>query len=268
MSGSPGNPPGTGGRTGNPPVGAGRPGPARPDGGGFAGLSLRQPRGGYRFSIDSVLLADFAAARCGERALDLGTGSGVILLLLARRCQVLREGVGIEIQEELWRAAVENIEANGLGGRLLARRGDFRKDLPGLRAGSFDLVVSNPPFRRIGEGRRNPDRQKEIARHEVACTFPDLVAAARRYLAPEGTFAMISPSGRLPEILALCAGAGIAASAVRFVHPFADAPANRVLFAGIRGKGGEPAFLPPLVVYAGPGRYHPETERLLSGEGP
>jgi len=267
MPGFPDNPRGFGGRTGNPPVGADRPGDVRPSGGIFSSLSLRQPRGGYRFSIDSVLLADFAAARCGERVLDLGTGSGVILLLLARRCGVLREGIGIEIQEELWRAAVENIEASGLSGRLFARRGDFREDLPGLRTGSFDLVVSNPPFRRVGEGRRNPDRRKEIARHEVACTFPDLIAAARRFLVPGGTFAMIAPSGRLPEILSLCAETGIAADSVRFVHPFADAPANRVLFTGTRGKAREPVFLPPLVVYSGPGRYHPETERILSGEG-
>jgi len=267
MPGFSDNPRGFGGRTGNPPVGADRPGDVRPSGGTFSSLSLRQPRGGYRFSIDSVLLADFAAARCGERVLDLGTGSGVILLLLARRCGVLREGIGIEIQEELWRAAVENIDANGLSGRLFAKRGDFREDLCGLRAGSFDLVVSNPPFRRVGEGRRNPDRRKEIARHEVACTFPELISAARRFLAPGGTFAMISPSGRLPEILFLCAGTGVAADSVRFVHPFAEAPANRVLFAGTRGKAREPVFLPPLVVYSGPGRYHPETERILSGEG-
>ncbi|GAB4363595.1 MAG: methyltransferase [Deltaproteobacteria bacterium] len=256
---------GAGRLPGNPPVRAGGPGGGSSGGGLCSSLSLRQPRGGYRVSIDSVLLADFAAARCGERVLDLGTGSGVILLLLARRCGGLREGVGIEIQEELWRTAVENIEENGLSVRLSARRGDFRETLPGLRAGSFDLVVANPPFRRLGEGRRNPDPRKEIARHEVACTFPDLFAAARRYLAPGGAFAMVSPSGRLPEILALCAESGLAADAVRFVHPFPDAPANRVLIAAVRRRGGEPAILPPLFVYAEPGRYHPETERILSG---
>lgn len=264
MHGFPDNPGGPG-RTGNPPPGSARPGEAHAAPGIFASLSVRQPRGGYRFSIDSVLLADFAAAWCGKRVLDLGTGSGVILLLLAERCGALREGVGVEIQEELWRAAAENIERNGLSGRLSARRCDFREKIPGLRAGSFDLVVSNPPFRRVGEGRRNPDRRKEIARHEVACTFPDLFAAARRYLAPRGIFAMIAPAGRLPEILSLAAGSGVTPASMRLVHPFADAPANRALFAGTRGRAQEPAFLPPLVVYSGPGRYHPETERILSG---
>lgn len=251
-------------RTGNPPPGPSGPGEGRALPGVFASLSVRQPRGGYRFSVDSVLLADFAAARCGERVLDLGTGSGVILLLLAVRCGSLREGVGLEIQEELCRAAEANIEENGQSGRLSVRRCDFRERIPGLRAGSFDLVVSNPPFRRVGEGRRNPDCGREIARHEVACTFPDLFAAARKYLAPRGSFAMISPAARLPEILSLAAGSGIAPASVRLVHPFADAPANRVLFAGTRRAAREPVFLPPLVVYAGPGRYHPETEAILS----
>lgn len=240
----------------------------RDRGGAIPPLRVRQPEKGYRFSIDSVLLADFAADYCGERALDLGTGSGVILLLLAGIRGDLREGVGVEIQEGLWRAAAENIVENGLSGRLSARLGDFRERVPGLRAGSFHLVVSNPPFRRVGEGRRNPDRGKEIARHEVACTFPELFAAARRYLAPRGTFAMVSPAARVPEILALAAASGMAPAALRFVHPFADAPANRVLFAGTRGASGDPVFLPPLVVYAEPGRYHPETERILAGRRP
>lgn len=257
--------PGGPGRTGNPPPAPVRPGDAEFPRGIFSSLTVRQPRGGYRFSIDSILLADFAAAWCGEKVLDLGTGSGVILLLLAKRCGSLRKGIGIELQEELWRAAAENIEENGMSGRLSARCCDFRKKIPGLRAGSFDLVVSNPPFRRVGEGRRNPDRRKEIARHEVACTFRDLFSAARRYLAPRGGFTMISPAGRLPEVLSLAADSGIAAATVRLIHPFADAPANRVLFAGTRGRAQEPGFLPPLVVYAGPGRYHPETERILSG---
>ena len=267
MTGFPDRPEGSGGSGKRGSVRS-RPVPGSPPLGIFSSLIVRQPREGYRFSIDSVLLADFAADYCGERVLDLGTGAGVILLLLAGIRGDLREGVGVEIQEELWRAAAENIGENGLSGRLSARLGDFREKIPGLRAGSFHLVVSNPPFRRIGEGRRNPDRRKEIARHEIACTFPDLFAAARRYLAPRGAFAMVSPAARIPEILALAAASGLAPAALRLVHPFADAPSNRVLFAGIRGASRDPVFLPPLVVYAEPGRYHPETERILAGRRP
>jgi len=228
-------------------------------------LRIRQPEKGYRFSIDSVLLADFAARYCGGSALDLGTGSGVVLLLLAARCGRLRHGVGVEIQPALWEFACRNIEENGFGGRLSAVLGDLRDDIPALAHRSFDLVVSNPPYRKIGEGRRNPDPRKEIARHEVACTMADIYAAAGRYLSPRGRFAIVSPSHRLPEIFSLGVASGLWAETVRFVLPHAGKPANRVLVAGSRRKTPEPAILPPLVVYSARAQYHPEVERIFAG---
>src|SRR5512146_2772477 len=111
----------------------------KPDRLAFASLVVRQPRRGYRFSVDSVLLADFAAPLCGSTVLDLGTGSGIVLLLLARLCPGLSRGVGVEIQPELCECARANIEANGLSGRLCAVLGDFRENVPGAPAGSFDL---------------------------------------------------------------------------------------------------------------------------------
>jgi tRNA1Val (adenine37-N6)-methyltransferase len=227
-----------------------------------APLFIRQPRRGYRFSIDSVLLADFAMPLCGETALDLGTGSGVVLLILAKECPALRRGIGVEIQPELWEFARRNIEENGFAARLAAVLGDFRADLPDLSGMAFDLVVSNPPYRRIGEGRRNPDPRKEIARHEVACTMDDLFGAAGSRLASGGRFAMTGLPARLPEMVGSAAAAGIFPDRLRFVHPFPDRPANLVLFGGSRGKAGGPVVLPPLTVYTERGRYHPEVERI------
>ena len=227
-------------------------------------LRVDQPENGYRFSIDSVLLADFAAAFCGRSVLDLGTGSGVVLLLLAGRCDTLKKGVGVEIQRQLWEFACRNIEENRLGGRLSATLCDFRKDVPGLAPRSFDLVVANPPYRKIGEGRRNPDPGKEIARHEVACTLADVFSAAKKYLSRRGRFAMVCSSHRLAEIFTLGAASGLHPEKVRFVHPHADEPANRVLVAGSRRKGPESVVLPPLVVYSARGRYHPEIEGIFS----
>jgi tRNA1Val (adenine37-N6)-methyltransferase len=223
-----------------------------------------QPESGYRFAIDSVLLADFASPWCGRSVLDLGTGSGVVLLFLARRCAVLKKGVGVEIQRPLWESARRNIEENGLGDRLTAVLGDLRDDVPGLSPRSFDLVVANPPYRKIGVGRRNPDPGKEIARHEVACTLADVFSAARKYLASRGRFALVCPSPRLPEVFALGAAAGIPLRTVRFIHPHAEEPANRVLVAGSRGKAQEIAVLPPLVVYSSRKRYHPEVDGIFS----
>jgi len=228
-------------------------------------IRIQQPEKGYRFSIDSVLLADFASPYCGRSALDLGTGSGVVLLLLARRCDVLKKGVGVEIQRQLWEFARRNIAENGFEGRLSAVLGDLRGDIPGLSPRSFDLVVSNPPYRKIGEGRRNPDLRKEIARHEVACTMADIFSAAGRYLTRRGRLAMVCPSHRLPEMFALGAAAGIVPETVRFIHPYPGSPANRVLVAGCRRKAPELTVLPPLVVYSARGRYHPEVERIFAG---
>ncbi len=225
---------------------------------------VRQPEEGYRFSIDSVLLADFAAPHCGRSVLDLGTGSGVILLLLATRCDILKKGVGVEIQRTLWEFACRNIGENGFEGRLSAVLCDLRDDVPGLSPRSVDLVVSNPPYRKIGEGRRNPDPRKEIARHEVACTMEDVFSAAGKYLSPRGRFAIVCPSHRLHEIFTLGASTGILPETVRFIHPHPDEPANRVLVAGSRRKAPEPVILPPLVVYEAKGRYHPEVEGIFS----
>lgn len=230
----------------------------------FLPFRVDQPANGYRFSIDSVLLADFAATFCGRSALDLGTGSGIVLLLLARRCDTLKNGVGVEIQRQLWEFASRNISENGLGGRLSAILCDFREGIPGLTPHSFDLVVCNPPYRKVGEGRRNPDPGKEIARHEVACTMADVFSAAGKYLARRGRFAMVCSSHRLTEIFSLGAALGLQPETVRFVHPHADEPANRVLVAGSRRKTSEPVVLPPLVVYSAKGRYHPEIDGIFS----
>ncbi len=246
----------------------GRPRPApggEPDRLAFASLAVRQPRRGYRFSVDSVLLADFAVPLCGASALDLGTGSGIVLLLLARLCPALARGVGVELQPELFECARANIEANGLSGRLAAVLGDFRGEIRGAPAGSFDLVVSNPPYRPVGEGRRNPDPQKEVARHEVACTMADLFRAAARFLAPKGRVAVLGLPRRLPAMLAEASACGFYPERLRFVHPMPGRPANLVLFAGSRRRGEGPEVLAPLVLYAAPGRYAPETEALFRG---
>ncbi len=236
-----------------------------PDRLAFASLVVRQPPRGYRFSLDSVLLADFAAPRCRGAVLDLGTGSGVVLLLLARLRPELSRGVGVEIQPELFECARANIAANGLSGRLAAVLGDFRGEVPGAPSGAFDLVVSNPPYRPVGAGRRNPEAGREIARHEVACTMADLFRAAARFLAPAGRVAVAGLPRRLPEMIAVARDAGIHPERLRFVHPLPGRPANLVLFGGSRRRGEGPEVLAPLCVYAAPGRYSPEAEAVFRG---
>jgi tRNA1Val (adenine37-N6)-methyltransferase len=225
-------------------------------------LEIRQPERGYRFSIDSVLLAGFAAPFCRGAVLDLGTGCGVLLLLLSRLARDMDSGTGVELQGELLSFARENFRDNGLEGRLRAVQGDFRREIAGIPPGAFDLVVSNPPYGPTGRGRRNPDPGKETARHEVSCSLPELFAAARRFLAPGGRFALILPAGRLPDIEAGAGRERMGGAVLRPVHPREGAPRHRVLYCASRGGVGAPRELPPLYVHGDREKYAPEVERV------
>jgi tRNA1Val (adenine37-N6)-methyltransferase len=226
------------------------------------GVILRQPERGYRFSIDSVILAGFAAPHCRGAVLDLGTGCGVLLLLLSRLAPALRTGVGVELQEALLDFARRNFLENCPDGRLSAVPGDFRGEIPGIDPGSFDLVVSNPPYGRAGHGRRNPDPGKEAARHEATCTLPELFAAASRFLSAAGRFVFILPYPRLPEVEPCAAKEGLRVESLRVVHSRAGAPPSRGLCCMVRGERGVPRLLPPLRLHEGPEKYCPEVERI------
>lgn len=225
-------------------------------------LVIRQPERGYRFSIDSVILAGFAAPLCRGDVLDLGTGCGVLLLLLSRLSPGMRSGTGVDLQEGLLDFARGNFRDNRTGGRLSAVHGDFRGEIPGVGPGSFDLVVANPPYGRAGHGRRNPDPGKETARHEVAGALPDLFAAASRFLAADGRFAFILPYQRLPEIGPCAAREGLRVESLRVVHPGEGDPPSRGLCCAVRGGGGTPRLLPPMFLHEGPGKYCEEVERI------
>jgi tRNA1Val (adenine37-N6)-methyltransferase len=225
-------------------------------------LIIRQPERGYRFSIDSVILAGFAAPFCRGAVLDLGTGCGVLLLLLSRLAPGMLAGTGVELQEELLDFARRNFRDHCPAGRLVAVPGDFREEIPGVEPGSFDLVVSNPPYGRAGHGRRNPDPGKETARHEVTCALPEFFAAASRFLSVSGRFVFILPYPRRSEIEPCAAKEGMRVELLRVVHPRAGEPPARLLCCMVRGGSGFPRLLPPLFLHGGPEKYCPEVERI------
>jgi len=226
------------------------------------GLRIRQPERGYRFSIDSVILAGFAAAYCRGRVLDLGTGCGVLLLLLSRLAPGMLAGAGVELQDDLVGFARRNFRDNCPDGRLVAARGDFRGEIPGIEPGSFDLVVSNPPFGRAGHGRANPDPGKEAARHDVTCALPELFAAASRFISANGRFAFILPYSRREEIGPCASKEGLRVELLRVVHPRDGAPPSRLLCRAVRGGSVAPRLLLPLLLHEGPDKYCPEVERI------
>lgn len=225
---------------------------------GLGRLSICQPRAGYRFSIDSVLLAFFAAHTPGP-ILDLGAGCGALCLFLAAR-GLAGPFTAVEIDPLAADCARVNFAANGLDGQVLTA--DLAGPLPDLPAAGFGLAISNPPFGRAGHGRIPPDPSRARARHELALTAADLWSAAARLLAPGGRFALCGDPRRLPELLSGLDGHGLAPRRLRLVHGRAGKPASLCLIEALKGGGAELTVEPPLFVYAEGQQYSEEVAAM------
>jgi tRNA1Val (adenine37-N6)-methyltransferase len=208
-------------------------------------LRVVQNRLGYRFSIDAVLLAHFARLRGTERVLDLGTGCGVIPLILVFRHARLRVW-GVEIQSGLAALASTNVSANRMDDRITILEEDMRRLTPAKTGGVMDVVVCNPPFRRAGAGRINPSAQRAAARHEIDITLPDILKVSRRMLKTRGRLVVIQAAERLGELIAHLRLLGIEPKRLRTVHADIGSEAKMVLLEGRPGSGPGMKILPPL----------------------
>jgi len=226
-------------------------------------LRIVQPRAGYRFSIDALLLAHFVRLREGAFVLELGTGSGVIAVLLARRRQC-RRVVGIEIQADLADLARRNVRANGLDGRIEIRCGDVRKPAGLIPERAFDAAVFNPPYRRLETGRINDNPQRAKSRHEILGSVRDFLKAAAPALKAKGTVSVIYPASRAVELLATMRVSRLEPRRLRPVYSRADSKGAFVLVEGIKEGGEALSILPPLVLYGEDGRYTDEVEAIFS----
>jgi tRNA1Val (adenine37-N6)-methyltransferase len=215
-----------------------------------AGLQIIQAKRGYRFSLDPVLLSAFSRVASEETVADLGTGAGVIPLLLAVRTDA-KKIVGVEIQPELADRARRSVLLNGLQHKIDILEGDLRELQGRLAAQTFDVVVANPPFRRPGTGRQAPDSERAAARHELAGSLVDFVRTAAYLLRDGGRFSVVFLVERLMELLAGMQGLRLEPKRLRYVHPRVGERANLVLVEG--RKGGRAGLLvePPLYVYDG-----------------
>ncbi|MBI9086830.1 MAG: tRNA1(Val) (adenine(37)-N6)-methyltransferase [Desulfobacterales bacterium] len=225
-------------------------------------LRVKQLRDGYRFSIDAILLADAVRPGPGETVVDLGTGCGIIALILARRHPDIRVHA-VEIQESLVRIAESNVRENGMAGRIAVLRQDMRSLNPSLIPQPVHWVVSNPPYGRIDAGRINPDASRALARHEIAVTLTDVVAAARRLLPLSGRLAMVYPAERLAELIDCMGAAGIAPKVLRMVHATPGSDARRVLVTGVRGGRSGIQVAPALYVHGPDGAYSAEVTAMF-----
>jgi tRNA1Val (adenine37-N6)-methyltransferase len=225
-------------------------------------LRIIQPARGYRFSLDPLLLAAFAGGCEAGRVIDLGAGSGIIPLIMARR-SVSAQIVGVELQDEMAALAGRNVALNGLGGRVEIICGDILSMRSRFPASTFDLVVANPPYRRKGSGRISPKSGRDRARHESSATLVDFLETAKYLVTPGGKIAFIYHPVRLAEFCTAAAALKLALLRLRMVHGNRGAPARMVLLELAKGRRGELEVLPPLFVYGDDGEYTEEMKGIL-----
>ncbi|MFP4573301.1 MAG: tRNA1(Val) (adenine(37)-N6)-methyltransferase [Desulfobacterales bacterium] len=226
-------------------------------------ISVKQPVNGYRFSIDAVLLGNLADIKPGERVLELGTGCGVIPLILCCRHPELCAVFGAEIQQELAQIAADNAAENKMDNKITILHKDIKKISPSDTNGHVEAVICNPPHFTEKSGRINPDSQRAVARHEIAMTLSDLTSAASRMLAPGGRLMVIYPCERLADLLAAMRQTGIEPKKLRMIHPAPQTPAQKVLAYGFKGKNPGLRIAPPLYIRSDPENYSKEVNAMF-----
>lgn len=211
----------------------------------------------FCFGMDAVLLSGFAQVKEGESVLDMGTGTGIIPILLEAKTKG-RHFTGLEIQKESADMAMRSVQYNHLEERISIVEGDIREAADIFAAASFDVVTCNPPYMTGQHGLVNPDQPKAIARHEICCTLEDVVRQAARLLRPGGRFYMVHRPFRLAEIMSLMVSCKLEPKRMRLVYPYVDKEPNMVLLEGLRGGKSRITVEKPLIVYKEPGVYTDE----------
>jgi tRNA1Val (adenine37-N6)-methyltransferase len=220
-------------------------------------LKVIQHEEEFCFSLDAILLSHFATVKPEIKAVDLGTGTGVIALLLAARGS--QHVTGVELSPSMADMAKRSVTLNKLEEKVAIMQGDLCKVKDILPSDSYDLVVSNPPYRPVGGGYISPNDKVAQAKHEVTATLKDVVNAARYLLKyRRGRFAMVHLPERMAEILTAMSHAGIEPKRLQLVYSSIDKKPTMLLVEGIRGAKPGLEVLPPLVVYKPDGSYSDE----------
>lgn len=211
-------------------------------------FSLKQPEKGYRFSIDSFILASHInCVSPDSHLIDIGCGCGIISILLAVKFDTLQL-TGVEIQKELSECALQNIQSLGLNSRIAIINADITETVPGRIGGQADIIVSNPPYKKQGTGRLNPDSGKAAARHEIHLDIQRLFKCADRLLNPEGLVYLIFPSDRLDDLTDSMNRYGFNCRFKRFVHQNPDTGAWRVIVCAQKRTNYNSRIIPPFYI--------------------
>lgn len=221
------------------------------------GYQIIQNENGFCFGMDAVLLSGFAKVKRGENALDLGTGTGIIPILLKAKTEG-RHFTGLEIQETSADMAQRSVCLNDLNEKVEIIRGDIKEATDLFGKASFDVVTSNPPYMTGQHGLVNPDMPKAVARHEILCTLEDVIGQASALLKENGRFYMVHRPFRLAEIMVTMSRYRLEPKRMKLVYPFVDKEPNMVLIEGLKGGRPRVTVEKPLIVYEKPGVYTSE----------
>ncbi len=227
-------------------------------------LKIIQDPKKFCFGVDAVLLSGFVKVKRGEKALDLGTGTGIIPILLTAKTNG-EKFHGLEIQEPLVEMARRSVKLNNLEEKVSIDLGDIKCLDKIYKPSYFDVITTNPPYMNYGGGILNEYDSKAISRHEVLCSLDDVVFGASRLLKTNGRFYMIHRPHRLVDIICTMRLHNIEPKTLRFVHAYAEKEPSMVLVEGVRNGKPMLKVLPPLVIYYSDGKYTNEAYNIYYG---
>ena len=218
------------------------------------GLKIYQNPEKFCFGVDAVLLSSFVKVKEGETAVDIGTGNGVIPLLLTAKTQG-KIFYGMEIQPEVAEMAQRSVAVNHLEEKVRIICADVKDSAAYFKGGSVDVVTCNPPYMNDGQGLVNDADAQTIARHEVKCTLDDVLREGARMLRDGGRYYMVHRPYRLADVIDTMRRNRLEPKRMRLVHPYADKDANLVLIEAAKDGGSFMVVEKPLIVYEKPGTY-------------
>ena len=214
----------------------------------IAGLELIQDPEKFCFGVDAVFLSDFAKVKPGETVLDMGTGNGIIPILLSAKTKG-KHFTGLEIQAETAEMARRSVRYNHLEDKVEIVTGDIKEAAEIFKPAFFDVITTNPPYMLAEHGLRNPDDAKAVARHEVLCSLDDILRESMRLLQDKGRFYMIHRPFRLTEILIKMNHYKIEPKRIQFIYSHIDKEPAMVLIEGVRGAKPRVTVEPPIIIY-------------------
>jgi len=223
-------------------------------------VRITQPEKGFRFTLDSLLLADFCRIKPQSRILEPGAGTGVISLLLAKKFPKARF-VADEVEPLTFTLLCANIDHHGLGDLITPLDRDIQHLGQTITRGSFDAIVANPPYTKCGTGRISPSRERQTARQDQTASLPHWLDL-QTLLKDKGKYFLVFPANRAAELMSLLRERRLEPKRLRCVHPFQDKPASLVLIEAIKTKGVGLDILPPLVVHYKGGGYTKEMQEI------